>query len=106
MTNFEKRKDEPFEELRSCESCDFDNKGINEHPCVECSERYELKFKPKQPRTRQSEFLKIFPNAELEEGVLMIAPCIVDSTVKTDVCEINLIMCEECAKKYWAEEAD
>lgn len=38
---------EPFEKPRSCKNCDFDNKGMDEHPCVECSERYELKFKPK-----------------------------------------------------------
>lgn len=86
-----------------CENCDFDNKGMDEHPCVECSERYELKFKPKQVKTRQSEFLKMFPNAELDEGVLMIAPCIIDTTVTRAGCE-GISNCIECAKEYWTEE--
>ena len=32
---------------RICENCAFDSKGMDEHPCAECSERYELKFRPK-----------------------------------------------------------
>ena len=74
--------------------------------CNDCSHSHKSMFERKPKKTRQSEFLKMFPNAELEEGVLMITPCIVDSTVKTDTCEPNLIMCEECAKAYWNEEVE
>lgn len=62
------------------------------------------KWVEEHPRkTRQSEFLKMFPNAELEDGVLMIAPCIIDTRVTKAGCE-GLPGCIECAKEYWTEE--
>lgn len=36
-----------FDGEQSCEDCDFEHKGEDEYPCVECKERYTLKFKPK-----------------------------------------------------------
>lgn len=36
-----------YNDEKSCENCDFERKGEDEHPCVECKERYTLKFKPK-----------------------------------------------------------
>ena len=64
MTNFEKYKNEvlgcpedtfeeahnetvDFDEVQSCERCDFEYKREDAYPCNECKERYELKFKPK-----------------------------------------------------------
>ena len=32
---------------KSCESCKYDDRGEDEQPCVECCERYMLKFEPK-----------------------------------------------------------
>lgn len=54
-------------------------------------------------KTRQSEFLKRFPNAKLDSnGVLAIRPCDIDSKCCTD--DDYLSKCGICAKDYWLTE--
>lgn len=55
---------------RTCENCAFDSKGMNEHPCVECSERYELKFRPKpeRPEIKSCPFCKGTPKIAVSNG--------------------------------------
>lgn len=54
-------------------------------------------------KTRQSEFLKRFPNAKLDSnGVLAICPCDIDSKCCTD--DDYLSKCGTCAKDYWLTE--
>lgn len=54
-------------------------------------------------KTRQSEFLKRFPNAKLDSnGVLAIRPCDIDSKYCTD--DDYLSKCGTCAKDYWLTE--
>ena len=62
-------------------------------------------------KTRQSEFLKIFPEALIFEGVLKIEPCeLIDSKLNSEEChsydEFGLSGCFECRKKYWTEEVE
>lgn len=62
-------------------------------------------------KTRQSEFLKLFPEAPIFEGVLEIKPCkLVGSKLNTEEChsydEFGLSGCYECCKKYWNEEVE
>ena len=61
-------------------------------------------------KTRQSEFLKQFPNARLKEEVLIIDPCKIDITSKEDdKCEAlktGMYSCSDCRKKYWFTEVD
>lgn len=60
-------------------------------------------------KTRQSEFLKQFPNARLKEGVLIIDPCKIDITSKEDdKCEALKPECiaVPIAEKYWFTEVD
>lgn len=55
-------------------------------------------------KTRQSEFLKAFPNAPIDKGngVLFVDPCTVDSTQKGNkYCSIS---CTTCRKNYWLAE--
>lgn len=72
-----------------------------------------LKWCDEHPiKTRQSEFLKLFPNAETDtSGVIMIAPCGVNRTLYDvdgyyDKCKraIEYGSCEKCRKEYWNEE--
>lgn len=50
--------------------------------------------------TRQSEFLKMFPKANVDEyGVLRVCPNCIDFTVQ---CYVNAD-CDSCRKKYWSE---
>lgn len=54
--------------------------------------------------TRQSEFLKKFPNAPIDKrsGVLFVDPCSIDSTQKGNkYCNIS---CTTCHKNYWLAE--
>ena len=58
-------------------------------------------------KTRQSEFLKLHPNAESDsDGVLEIAPCVIDSTLRffqDGIC-IRGNNCIKCAQEYWSQE--
>lgn len=56
-------------------------------------------------KTRKSEFLKMFPNAELDEdGVLTIYSCSIESSLrKTQECSIK--NCHKCRREYWLAEA-
>lgn len=54
-------------------------------------------------KTRQSEFLKRFPNAKTMGDVITICPNDIDSTYRNmEYCDHSF--CEECCKKYWNEE--
>lgn len=52
------KPEEPFEGIRSCENCIYDDRSENEKPCVECKEQYTLKFepKPKEPELKPCPF--------------------------------------------------
>ena len=57
-------------------------------------------------KTRQSEFLKLFPNAKVSEnGVIAIDPCVIDAKFS---CPFNdrLSCCEQCRETYWSEEVE
>ena len=56
-------------------------------------------------KTRQSEFLKMFPDASLgENGALVIAPCNVNTKFQSEICAID--KCEDCKKEYWLAEVE
>lgn len=54
--------------------------------------------------TRQSEFLKQWPNASLVDGVLMLYPCCVDTELKCNLCGED--KCTECCREFWMQEID
>ena len=58
--------------------------------------------KDNQAKTRQSEFLKMFPNAEIDEdnGILCIHPCAIDGRIGCT----NGKGCDGCRRKYWLAE--
>ena len=53
-------------------------------------------------KTRQSEFLKMFPNAKVSNGVISICPKHIDSECGAD-CEED---CTNCRKNYWFAEVE
>ena len=56
-------------------------------------------------KTRENEFLKIFPNAEIQDGVIRICPRNIDqNSVTSEECDKS--ECFECRKKYWLEEVE
>lgn len=51
-------------------------------------------------KTRQSEFLKIFPNAPLYSGVVGVDPCKVDETFE---CKYYGDRSSKCRRNYWLQ---
>lgn len=55
-------------------------------------------------KTRQSEFLKQWPNAMVySDGVLDIYPCILEKTRKCDKCNEG---CTKCRHEFWVQEVE
>ncbi len=59
-------------------------------------------------KTRQSEFLKKFPNADMQE-ISVLFPCAMDQTIRPTRCVkyesfSSPQKCVECRKDYWHEE--
>ena len=88
--------------------------------CNDCSHSHKSMFERKPKKTRQSEFLKMFPNAKFGEydfgRALIIDPCDVNETLGklTDYrdgdndCErfIKYGDCGRCKDAYWNEEVE
>ena len=52
-------------------------------------------------KTRQSEFLKMFPNADLCRDVINILPCSVEKEM-SKCCDNK--RCDDCCREYWLAE--
>ena len=109
-----------------CEGCKYkDDPTMDiyaaEMACRSCRNNYENNWAPKQlKKTRQSEFLKMFPNAKFGEydfgRALIIDPCDVNETLGelTDYrdgdndCKrfIKYGDCGRCKDAYWNEEVE
>ena len=96
--------------LKECGDCPLDK--INNTDNINCFDRhYEEeavaiveKWTAEHPvKTRQSEFLKMFPNAKVEEGVLIFCPTGFGETL---ICEAfgDIDGCNNCKRKYWLTE--
>ena len=117
------KSDEIYEEIVSiieksesneCSGCKWESSVSNnaQAVCLNCCNNYYNQWAAKPKKTRQSEFLKIFPNAhEGVDGVLDFYPCAVDETLDTgdfphgtgcDRAE-RYGGCYECRLAYWEE---
>lgn len=61
-------------------------------------------------KTRQSEFLKMFPNADMQR-ISTLFPCVMDQTIRPTRCVkyesfSSPKKCVECRNDYWHEEVD
>lgn len=68
----------------------------------------DVDVEPEKPRakchpikTRQSEFLKMFPNAPFYRGVVSIPPCSVEKEMRENCLRSD---CYECRRTYWLAE--
>lgn len=108
-------------ENKYCRECSLSELNTNKN--LYCAE-YLLKYPDKANeiilnwckehpvKTRQSEFLEMFPNAMKDGDVINIDPCVVDETLHlASTCwecakKNNVEDCEECRKNYWLAEVD
>ena len=67
---------------------------------VEAAEQWDSEHPPK---TRQSEFLKLFPNAQTDSGCLNACPMDVFGNTGIDC---NKQTCFECKKAFWLAEVE
>lgn len=89
-----------------CSECQLLNK--EEHCCMadigECAEKtvqiVEQWAKDNPIKTRQSEFLKMFPNVVMTRGVIALRPCRLD----TQINECSGSDCDKCKRAYWLTE--
>lgn len=55
-------------------------------------------------KTRQTEFIKMFPNVQIRrDGYIDIAPCNLDAEVYRK-CSKSSMKCNECYKEFWDKE--
>lgn len=57
-------------------------------------------------KTRQSEFLKMFPNAKLCEGLPLALPCHIDINVRDKNGDCRFKFCSDCRRAYWLQEVE
>lgn len=110
----EKRMCENF--IGICVGCPIYNEKIREHiSCDKYMREYPEKtvaivekWLAEHPRkTRQSEFLKLFPDAKLDSnGISMIAPCHIEANLRDSEMCGKMTSCPECRKAYWGEEME
>lgn len=92
----------------SCPLSHFNNglldigcEALENHYTEKAVEIVEKWAKEHPINTRQGEFLKMFPNARLDNnGVIEICPKLFDSTINLD-CDVG---CSDCCKEYWLKE--
>lgn len=75
---------------------------------MDAVEFYRRFAKNRTIKTRQSEFLKMFPNADMQR-INTLFPCVMDQTVRTARCIKyeglgSPRKCVECRNDYWNEE--
>lgn len=98
--------------IKTCQGCPlFDSDGGcsftiitegNENIAVDIVERWA---KEHPVKTRQSEFLKMYPNVSIDvrDGIILLSPCALDIKIQEGVeCQDN--DCAECRKNYWLQE--
>lgn len=90
-----------------CTFCIMDNTQVDK------ANEIILKWVKEHPvKTRQSEFLKMFPNAQISsDGVIEIMPCAIEKNKHiTSNCSCPVAHgfnnCDTCRKEYWLAEVD
>lgn len=99
MCNSECRECELGKRLGALDTCALWQKAHPEE-AVEIAEKWA---KEHPAKTRQSEFLKLFPNAQTDSGCLNACPMDVFGNTGIDC---NKRTCFECKKEFWLAEVE
>lgn len=84
--------------------------GASDESIEETISKVEQWAKDHPVNTRQSEFLKKFPNADMQR-ISTLFPCVMDQTIRPTRCVkyesfSSPKKCVECRNDYWHEEVD
>lgn len=86
-----------------CQAGVFENQEVAEEELVAIVEKWAAEHPIK---TRLSEFLKMFPNARLNDsGMPLFFPCDIDTSYKHGR-KCDNVNCWECRSEYWLEEVE
>lgn len=93
----------------SCEECPMSH--FNNGYATKCSDLtneqevhiVEEWSKAHPRKTRQSEFLKMFPGVSMTDGVIDVCP---NELMVTYNCKCNSTKCEDCCRQFWFEEIE
>lgn len=116
---FLKEKNRMCKKVNNCFSCPLGNEEggcqvgsrVNQRVTEEQLVENVKKWAEEHPvKTRQSEFLKMFPNAKMLNGVISVNPCEVDTEncgvdSESEWCQ-KCDSCESCHKDYWLAEVE
>lgn len=94
------------EEPDGCDGCKYEYKGGDESPCTECCSNYTSKWERKPKKTRQDEFLEMFPNAQIDNSMIRICPHSIDVSYECEIQTLPAHNCVKCCKKYWLQEVE
>lgn len=100
-------------QARACEGCPLGwlpfgchmiEIADNAEKCVAAVEQWS---KEHPVKTRQSEFLKQWPDARLYEGVLGICPAKLSSLYRDEIgrCTKDVTFCPDCRRDFWLAES-
>ena len=88
-----------------CQAGVLENQKVTEEILVQIVEKWAAEH-PK--KTRQSEFLKMFPNAQLDDDGMFnfsLNPCDIDPEYADKVCD-QYSDCQDCQREYWSEKVE
>lgn len=93
----------------SCNGCELKPgngkscmEGMDPQECISVVEQWAVAHPTK---TRQSEFLKLFPNVSTDDGgVIDLLPCELGEVSKTKCMEFH--GCADCRRKFWLAEVE
>lgn len=85
--------------------CDFDGL-VKQNKVEEAVKRVEEWSKENPPKTRQSVFIKQYPQVTIYNGVIGIRPCQLVEGYTSDYCRCDESQCIQCRKEYWLQEVE
>ena len=97
-----------------CKGCEIANHMEGNESCNDYIKRLpaeavaivEQWAKEHPKKTRQSEFLKMFPRVEIERDVIKFCPADMDSDFQCQAKEKLSFSCATCKRKFWLAEVD
>ena len=97
-----------------CKGCEIANHMEGNESCNDYIKRLpaeavaivEQWAKEHPKKTRQSEFLKMFPRVKIERDVIEFCPADMDSDFQCQAKEELSFSCATCKRKFWLAEVD
>ena len=94
------------EDPDACKDCKYEYKNADESPCTECSMNYTSKWERRAKKTRQDEFLELFPNAIISKLTNASVICPMDVSKNVACRGKGDENCHKCKKDYWLQEVE